>query len=30
VDGHVEAMMYNPRTKTSTLLRKNLYVKRQQ
>ena len=30
VDGHVEAMKYNPQTKTSTLLRKNIYVNLQQ
>jgi len=30
VDGHVEALKYNPQTKSSTLLRKNLYVNLQQ
>jgi len=30
VDGHVEALKYNPQTKTSTLLRKNIYVNLQQ
>jgi prepilin-type processing-associated H-X9-DG protein len=29
-DGHVEAFRYNPRTKTSSLLRKNIYVNLQQ
>jgi prepilin-type processing-associated H-X9-DG protein len=30
VDGHVETLKYNPQTKTSTLLRKNIYVNLQQ
>ncbi|CAN5526871.1 hypothetical protein BH09PLA1_BH09PLA1_12010 [soil metagenome] len=30
VDGHVEALKYNPQTKTSTLLRKNIYINLQQ